>query len=49
MSNKSEYENARAKYEAYGVNCDQAIETLKNISVSLHCWQKESRDVLYRH
>ena len=41
MSNKSEYENARAKYETYGVNCDQAIETLKNISVSLHCWQAD--------
>ena len=33
------YENAREKYAAYGVDTDKAIETLKNVTVSMHCWQ----------
>ena len=33
------YEESKSKYAAYGVDTDQAIETLKNIPVSLHCWQ----------
>ena len=33
------YENAREKYAAYGVDTDKAIETLKNVAVSMHCWQ----------
>lgn len=33
------YEEAKKRYAAYGVNTDAAIERLKNIPVSLHCWQ----------
>jgi L-rhamnose isomerase len=33
------YESAKQKYAELGVNTDQAIETLKSISLSLHCWQ----------
>jgi L-rhamnose isomerase len=30
---------ARERYAGLGVNADQAIETLKGVSLSLHCWQ----------
>ncbi len=30
---------AKNAYAAYGVNVEQAIETLKTVPVSLHCWQ----------
>lgn len=33
------YESAKEIYAKYGVDTDKAIETLKNIPVSLHCWQ----------
>lgn len=33
------YELAKAKYAAFGIDTDAAIEKLKNIPVSLHCWQ----------
>ncbi len=33
------YEAAKAKYAAYGVDTDAAMETLKKIPVALHCWQ----------
>ncbi len=33
------YESAREIYAAYGVDTDAAIAKLKNIPVSLHCWQ----------
>ena len=33
------YELARARYAQIGVNTDAAIEKLKTIPVSLHCWQ----------
>ncbi len=33
------YEAAKEKYAKIGVNTDEAIEKLKNIPVSLHCWQ----------
>ena len=33
------YESAKAMYAEIGVDTDYAIETLKNIPVSLHCWQ----------
>lgn len=33
------YKEAKEKYAAYGVDTDKAIEKLKNVSVSLHCWQ----------
>ena len=33
------YEATKAKYEALGVDTDRAIERLKKVPVSLHCWQ----------
>lgn len=35
----SRYNEAKQIYAKYGVDTDKAIEKLKNISVSLHCWQ----------
>ncbi len=32
------YQEAKAKYAAFGVDADAAIERLKTIPVSLHCW-----------
>ena len=33
------YESAKAIYAAYGVDTEKVIETLKNVPVSMHCWQ----------
>lgn len=33
------YTEAKEKYAKYGVDTEKAIEKLKNVSVSLHCWQ----------
>ena len=33
------YESAKALYAAIGVDTDKAIETLKKVPVSMHCWQ----------
>ena len=33
------YAEAKAKYAAWGVDTDAAIEKLKNIPLSVHCWQ----------
>lgn len=39
MDNKKRYDWAKKVYEALGVNTDEAIEKLKVLPVSLHCWQ----------
>lgn len=33
------YEETKAIYAKYGVDTEQAIERLKNIPISVHCWQ----------
>ena len=33
------YEIAKAKYAKLGIDTDAAMETLKNVPVSIHCWQ----------
>lgn len=33
------YTEAKEKYAKYGIDTDKAIEKLKTVSVSLHCWQ----------
>ena len=33
------YKEAKEKYAKLGVDTEKAIETLKNVPVSLHCWQ----------
>jgi L-rhamnose isomerase len=35
------YEYAREQYAALGVNTDEAIKTLDQIKISLHCWQTD--------
>lgn len=39
MPEKERYESAKAMYGAIGVDTDAAIQRLKEIPVSLHCWQ----------
>ena len=33
------YEIAKKEYEAYVIDTEKALETIKNIPVSIHCWQ----------
>ena len=33
------YIEAKQKYEKYGIDTEKAIEKLKNVSISVHCWQ----------
>ena len=33
------YQEARERYAAWGVDTDAAIARLKEIPVSIHCWQ----------
>ena len=35
----SRFEYVKEKYAAFGVDVEKAMESLKNIPVSLHCWQ----------
>ncbi|MBT3318655.1 MAG: L-rhamnose isomerase [Clostridia bacterium] len=36
---KKDYEIAKSRYAGLGVNTDKAIENLKKVSLSVHCWQ----------
>ncbi|WP_298649944.1 L-rhamnose isomerase [uncultured Proteiniphilum sp.] len=38
---KKAYEDAKAQYASLGVNVDQALEKLNNLSISIHCWQAD--------
>ncbi|MCH5350504.1 MAG: L-rhamnose isomerase [Clostridiales bacterium] len=33
------YEQAKKLYEVYGVDVEKALDVLKNVPVSIHCWQ----------
>ena len=35
----SRYNEAKDIYSKYGIDTEKALETLKNVSVSVHCWQ----------
>ncbi len=35
----SGYPKALAQYQAIGIDCEQALETLGRIPISIHCWQ----------
>ncbi len=35
----SRFEDAKKIYESFGVNVEQALDTLKKIPISIHCWQ----------
>lgn len=39
MTIKEKYEVAREAYKGMGVDTDRALEALKKIPVSMHCWQ----------
>lgn len=39
MTLKERYESAKEIYAALGVDTDEAIKILKNIPISMHCWQ----------
>ncbi len=39
MTTKQRYESAREIYKEIGVNTDHAIAALRNIPISMHCWQ----------
>ena len=36
---KESYELAKRRYAEYGIDTDKVLETLKNIPISMHCWQ----------
>ncbi|SFL45241.1 L-rhamnose isomerase [Porphyromonadaceae bacterium KH3CP3RA] len=38
---KKAYEDAKVQYASLGVDVDQAIEKLNNLSISIHCWQAD--------
>lgn len=35
------YDEAKAQYALLGVDTDQAVEKLNNLSISIHCWQAD--------
>ena len=39
MNTEQRYHSAKEIYARLGVDTDKAIETLKNIKISMHCWQ----------
>lgn len=39
MSIKENFDLAKKQYEQWGVNVEEALEKLKNIPISIHCWQ----------
>ena len=41
MNSLKRYELAKERYAELGVNTDKALEKLKNISLSIHCWQTD--------
>jgi L-rhamnose isomerase len=39
MSTQENYEFAKKAYEKWGINVDEVIDNLKNVPISIHCWQ----------
>jgi L-rhamnose isomerase len=39
MSVKEHYELAKQAYAKWGIDVDEVLETLKNVPISIHCWQ----------
>lgn len=39
MSIKEKYELAKKEYEKWGIDVDKALEELKKVKISIHCWQ----------
>lgn len=38
---KQAYDEAKARYASLGVDVDQAVEKLNDLSISIHCWQAD--------
>ncbi len=41
MKIKEQYNNAKERYAELGIDTDKALERLKGISLSIHCWQTD--------
>ena len=41
MNITEQYNNAKERYAELGIDTDKALERLKKISLSLHCWQTD--------
>lgn len=39
MTTQERYESAKEMYAKLGVDTDKALETLKGVAISMHCWQ----------
>lgn len=39
MNIKEKYELAKQEYEKWGIDVDKALEDLKKVKISIHCWQ----------
>lgn len=39
MTIRENYEIAKKEYEKWGINVDEVLEQLKNVPISIHCWQ----------
>jgi L-rhamnose isomerase len=39
MSIKNQFDLARKEYEQWGINVEEVFEKLKNVPISVHCWQ----------
>ncbi|MBU7591499.1 L-rhamnose isomerase [Metabacillus halosaccharovorans] len=39
MSVRESYELAKKEYEKWGINVDKVLEQLKQVPISIHCWQ----------
>ncbi|MBT2615835.1 MULTISPECIES: L-rhamnose isomerase [unclassified Bacillus (in: firmicutes)] len=39
MTIKEQYETAKQAYSNWGIDVDAALETLKKVPISIHCWQ----------
>ncbi|MBD8068624.1 L-rhamnose isomerase [Bacillus sp. PS06] len=39
MTVKENYELAKKQYEKWGINVDSVLDQLKNVPISIHCWQ----------
>ena len=39
MTTARRYEEAKERYAAIGVDTDEALKKLSNVSISMHCWQ----------
>ncbi|WP_018933972.1 L-rhamnose isomerase [Gracilibacillus lacisalsi] len=39
MSVKENFQTAKKQYEKWGISVEEAFERLKNVPISIHCWQ----------